>query len=578
MSSPSDAGSLPRLSTRARAAYLLVVVAATAMAAASTWMSDDAFISFRYAEHFIEGRGLVFNLGERVEGMTNLAWTVWVALGMKLGLAAETWSAAWGLAAYATGCLLLFAWGRGEFAEGRATPATAGFALLIGAAHPDWQVYATSGLETSAFTTTVLGMHLAIARGFSGRRAPRGGLAGGLAAVAALLRPDGLSFALGGAVVLAAAGTLALSERRRALLRFVLVFVVIWGSATFARVSYYGDFFPNTYYAKSADLAWWSQGFLFVGLYAQRYWMLLVFVVLTPALYLRRAPTLRDPSTAHAVSAACYCIGYGLYVARIGGGFMFARFLIPITPFLAICVAMGLQRIPRPVLRHVALAVLIAGMWLTPSPVATRWKHGVADERAFWTQPGRAEALDAEGDVLGALVADQGLVLAHTGGRARVIHRSKVPYSIDAEGGLTDPEVARLPLAQRGRPGHEKRASLEHLQSRGVLFVVGHNADALFGISRALPTSPIVSGPLTLWPLRWDPEVMATLRSRGAQFEDFDAALDRTVARLPELPREVVEQLYPGLRAYYFDHVDDPREAAFKAKLRTPGPSEGSAP
>jgi arabinofuranosyltransferase len=37
---------------------------------------DDAFISFRYAENLASGHGLVFNLGERVEGYSNFLWTV----------------------------------------------------------------------------------------------------------------------------------------------------------------------------------------------------------------------------------------------------------------------------------------------------------------------------------------------------------------------------------------------------------------------------------------------------------------------------------------------------------------------
>ncbi|EMM79312.1 hypothetical protein LEP1GSC037_0026 [Leptospira interrogans str. 2006001854] len=35
------------------------------------WISDDAFISLRYAKNFADGKGLVFNEGEFVEGYTN---------------------------------------------------------------------------------------------------------------------------------------------------------------------------------------------------------------------------------------------------------------------------------------------------------------------------------------------------------------------------------------------------------------------------------------------------------------------------------------------------------------------------
>src|SRR6266404_6223228 len=47
---------------------------------------DDAFISFRYARNLVEGHGLVFNPGERVEGYTNFVWVLLAALFMKIGI------------------------------------------------------------------------------------------------------------------------------------------------------------------------------------------------------------------------------------------------------------------------------------------------------------------------------------------------------------------------------------------------------------------------------------------------------------------------------------------------------------
>ena len=57
------------------------------MASVSWFLTDDAFISFRYARNLLEGHGLVFNPGERVEGYSNFLWVlelaaVWRALGV----------------------------------------------------------------------------------------------------------------------------------------------------------------------------------------------------------------------------------------------------------------------------------------------------------------------------------------------------------------------------------------------------------------------------------------------------------------------------------------------------------------
>jgi hypothetical protein len=56
-------------------------------AQAQSWTTDDAFISFRYALNLVDGLGLVFNDGERVEGDSSFLWTLWSSAG--LGAAAH---------------------------------------------------------------------------------------------------------------------------------------------------------------------------------------------------------------------------------------------------------------------------------------------------------------------------------------------------------------------------------------------------------------------------------------------------------------------------------------------------------
>ena len=87
----------------------LVATLAILLAHASVYgfVTDDAYISFRYARNMIEGLGLVFNAGERVEGMTNLLWTLWSALGLRLGVDAPRWALAWGGICFAASILLL---------------------------------------------------------------------------------------------------------------------------------------------------------------------------------------------------------------------------------------------------------------------------------------------------------------------------------------------------------------------------------------------------------------------------------------------------------------------------------------
>src|SRR5438093_8754 len=69
------------------------------------FVTDDAFISFRYAKNLVSGYGLVFNPGEKVEGYTNFLWTVLLGSGFKFSLDPVILSEVLGIFFYA--CTLL---------------------------------------------------------------------------------------------------------------------------------------------------------------------------------------------------------------------------------------------------------------------------------------------------------------------------------------------------------------------------------------------------------------------------------------------------------------------------------------
>lgn len=67
------------------AALALAVAAGIAWALSLDYLSDDTFISFRYARNLARGDGLVFNPSERVEGYTNFLEVVVLAGLYRLG-------------------------------------------------------------------------------------------------------------------------------------------------------------------------------------------------------------------------------------------------------------------------------------------------------------------------------------------------------------------------------------------------------------------------------------------------------------------------------------------------------------
>ncbi|HMQ33954.1 MAG TPA: hypothetical protein PKD53_24695 [Chloroflexaceae bacterium] len=117
------------------------------------WLSDDAFISFRYAQNLAQGHGLVYNVGERVEGYTNFLWTVLAALVIALGGDVAVWSHLAGAALGVAIVLLTYRLG----ARLAGAPWGLLAALIVGTSQ-SLLLYTGrgSGLETGLFTLLVL--------------------------------------------------------------------------------------------------------------------------------------------------------------------------------------------------------------------------------------------------------------------------------------------------------------------------------------------------------------------------------------------------------------------------------------
>ena len=536
------------------------------------WVCDDAFISFRYADNLVHGLGLVYNAGERVEGYSNLLWTLWAALGMRLGARPETWSVAWGAACYAATILLLGVRAAGRPLRSGAPALALPLAAMLAATHRDWNLFATSGLETSSFTfLTLLGYDRLTTAPSTPRRAA---IAGFVLALVSLTRPDGMLFAvLGGAFVLGA-----MTPRWRCLGAYAGVLLAITIAAESWRVAYYGDPLPNTYYAKSAQLAWYSQGWIYVRLYFQKYWVALAGVPLAAiaAMAARRSASAREALGAaswdrEVALAALFALGYTFYVLRLGGDFMYARLLIPVTPFYFILLERGLMQLaPRRVLVQWGVAAAaLAAMILTPQPLGIdQWVSGIVDERQFYTPEATAKTR-AEGAVLRRFFEGLPVRVAYVGSQAGLMYYSHPEVAIESGTGLTDRFIARQPLAKRGRIGHEKVASLDYLVERRRAHLALHYfAGKTLGVDDYLPTAVIGLGGVYARALTWDPALMSELRRRGASVPDFLLGLDQYMATMGGRPDAQVRSDYEKLRHFYFEHVEDPaRERAFRTRL-----------
>jgi hypothetical protein len=259
----------------------LIIAAGVWHAAQLATVNDDSFISFRYARQLVDGNGLVYNPGERVEGYTNFLWTVILAGGMRFGADPVVLSIVLGIAFFAGTLLLLSLLSRRLIAEGGGILPMLPLAAIALVLHRDAGVYATSGLETSmqAFLVTALFATLVL------RDDARGCLFAGLILTASLMtRPDA-------AIYGAAVAAFILIERKeivRRLVAFALPLLLLFLPYWIIRWRYYGFFFPNAFYAKSIDLPYYGQGLTYAWMYVSSYYPLLAVPAVAVASYVIR--------------------------------------------------------------------------------------------------------------------------------------------------------------------------------------------------------------------------------------------------------------------------------------------------
>ncbi len=320
-----------------------------------SWFSDDAFISFRYAQNLVAGHGLVYNVGERVEGYTNFLWTMLAALVLAFDRDPVFWSyVAGGLLAPA---ILLVSY---TLVRRLLGPAWALVAALFVATSQSLLVYTArgAGLETGLFTLLALGSSAFYLHSAAGTRRTYAVLTGLGFALTSLTRPEGvllmgltaghllvshLQLGVGNSSVRNSLPRIRLSIPPRLLIRRLALvlgaYLLVFGPYFLWRVTYYGDLLPNTFYAKTGGgVQQLMRGLAYAGEFALAFGGPLLLLLLLP-LARQGWAALRGWRGYLLLLVSVY----SLYIMTVGGDhFPGERFFVPLVPWLALLVADGL--------------------------------------------------------------------------------------------------------------------------------------------------------------------------------------------------------------------------------------------
>lgn len=326
------------------------------------YMTDDAFISFRYAVNLANGVGPVWTAGETsIEGYTNFGWVLLIAGAAKLGADPVDTSRALGLLASAGTFALI------PFLAAQLRPAWTGrwWLLVSGASaalalNSGFSIWTFAGLETTGHTFLVVAavaLHLWEER-TDGRRiwsAP-------VFVAAALVRPDTVVF-WGITALHKATRLLAPDWRSRlpGLALWAALFIVPYGAYWLWRWSYYGYFYPNTYYLKTErSRLVFERGWEYAWSFFKIYWVWLAAGALA-SVWHERSTALRP-----AAYLLVLCASWFGYVAYSGGDWMpYFRFFVVALPFVYLLAIHGIIDVFDLAARKAGVRPLaIAGMLL----------------------------------------------------------------------------------------------------------------------------------------------------------------------------------------------------------------------
>ncbi len=437
MSLPKHAGTF--LLTLALVIFAVILVR-------TSWITDDAYITFRTIDNWIHGYGLTWNISERVQAYTHPLWML-VLSGVYFFTREIFFTTHWVSIAISVGTLTFFAFRVASSTTG----ALLGVILLLSSkAFVD---FSSSGLE-NPLTHALLLLFLwgYFDWNLDERKLKQLSIIAGLLV---LNRMD--TILLIGPMLLVIWRSFSLIGGGRAVLLGFVPFV-LWEVFS---IFYYGFPFPNTAYAKlntgieASEL--WIQGayYLLVSLYFDP--ILLVGLILGSGFALSQNQRQNLP-------VLMGVLLYGVYVAKIGGDFMAGRFLT--TPLLCLVVIFARWHWVIPPVLSGGLAVAILGISLSLpqssllsgadySEGDDLFDQGITDERHwYYSHTGLLKALQKRDESWpqnknidrGKQLRSEGPAYLQTGGIGYLGFYAGPEVHIIDEDALAEPLLARLPI------------------------------------------------------------------------------------------------------------------------------------
>lgn len=269
------------------------------------FLSDDALISLRYADRLVDGLGLTWSDGPKLEGYSNLLWVLLASglhsLGVDLIL---------GVRIMGILCAGMMIW---LLSQGKMNAGSQVLAVSIVSTSP-FAIWAIGGLESILFAAEIaLMLHLMMK---SAADRNTNWWISLVMAACVLTRPDGALIGALAAIPFLLSGETWKLRISTGLILTSMPAIALIGQLLF-RLSYYGEWVPNTALVKiSPSLAHLGSGLIYLGKFA---WAVAPMVVLVLLLsWTIRKTLLQQSQTWISLSIL---IGWSAYILFIGGDY-----------------------------------------------------------------------------------------------------------------------------------------------------------------------------------------------------------------------------------------------------------------
>ncbi len=295
------------------------------------WPLDDALEENVYAKNLAQGHGFVFNVGgETIEGYACLLWILllafWILLGIDVVFASSLMGVTFGvLAIIMLYKLSLLVSGNKKYAI---------YPSLFLASMPAFAIWATSGVETALF---VLLLITALYFFIKEEKQGKGYLSAVFFLLLALTRHEGGIIFLASLVFRGVKHWNEMKDRdylkKQAL--WAAIVIVPYALYTVWRLLYFGDLFPNPFYAKSSLASW----------YGNISSLALVLSYIAPIIIVGIFGII-DKKLSSAQKYLMFIISImTLIIWRLGGWYWAYRYAVPILPLVLVFSQGGIERL-----------------------------------------------------------------------------------------------------------------------------------------------------------------------------------------------------------------------------------------